>query len=96
MVKKTYFKDSFVFATVTCPHRRPVRTLISNEKRNVEVLDGPNESKVVRWWYEDAEYEEDYQLILPSLDSGAIPLPDGTGVVSGGFPVQLYFYEPAR
>ena len=90
------FQDLFTLQEVTCPHRYPAPSLVSAKQRNVEVLDGPNETKVVRWWYKDAEYEEDYQLILPSLDSGAIPLPDGTGVVSGGFPVQLYFYEPAR
>ena len=96
MSKKTYFKDSFVFRTVTCSHRRPVRSLISSKQRNVEVIEGPNETKVIRWWYDDAEYEEEYKLILPSLDPGAIPLSDGTGVTSGGFPVSLYFYEPAR
>ena len=95
MAKKTCFKDGFVLPKVTRSHRYPVPSLISSEQRNVEVLDCTDGVKIVRWWYEDDKYSEEYKLQLP-LDSSSVPQSDGSGVTANGFDVVFDFYEPAR
>ena len=95
MTKKTCFKDRFVLPKVTRSHRYPVPSFISDKQRNVEVLELSDSETIVRWWYNDADYSEEYTLQL-ALDAGCVPKADGSGVTSNGFKVSLNFYEPAR
>ncbi len=92
------YKDAFDAVKVGGPRCYKVPSQISAKERQVEVISQEDGTSLVRWHYEDGAYSEEYTL-RTNLDAGAVPKPDGTGVVVGGHPVTLEFYKrvsPAR
>lgn len=91
------YKDAFDLSAK--PLGRPltydVPSQIKAAQRQVEVLPAENGLSVILWRYEDDVYQEEYTLRI-RLDEGAVPQPDGTGVVSNGHAVTLRFYERVK
>ena len=95
---RTSNKDAFDATKVGGPRTYKVPSQISDKERQVEVISQEDGSSLVRWYFEDGAYSEEYTL-RTKLDAGAVPKPDGTGVMVGGFPITLKFYKrvsPAR
>lgn len=88
------YKDTFRAdrTVVTCARRYNVPSQVTAKERQVEVLLAEDGVSIVRWWYQDGNYEEEYTLRV-RLDQGSVPRPDGTGVFSNGCPVVLHFYK---
>lgn len=88
------YKDAFNAAgrQLTGPIRYNVPSQVSAHKRQVEVLPAEDGVSIVRWWYQDGGYEEEYMLRV-RLDEGSVPQSDGSGVFSNGHQVRLEFYE---
>ena len=86
------YKDAFDAVKVGGPRCYKVPSQISAKERQVEVISQEDGTSLVRWHYEDGAYSEEYTL-RTNLDAGAVPKPDGTGVVVEGFPITLEFYK---
>ena len=89
---RTSYKDAFDATKVGGPRTYKVPSQISAKERKVEVISQEDGTSLVRWYYEDGGYSEEYTL-RTNLDTGAVPKPDGTGVVVEGFPITLEFYK---
>ncbi len=88
------YKDAFNAArrTLTGPIRYNVPSQITARERQVEILPAEDGVSIVRWWYQDGGYEEEYRLRV-RLDQGSVPQSDGSGVFSNGHQVRLEFYK---
>ena len=89
---RTSYKDAFDATKVGGPRTYKVPSQISAKERKVEVISQEDGTSLVRWYYEDGGYSEEYTL-RTNLDASAVPKPDGTGVVVEGFPITLEFYK---
>ena len=77
---------------VRCPLCYTVPSQITDQEREVSITPQEDGSSLVCWSYDSTDYAEKYTFHV-FLDIGAVPKPDGTGMIVNGFPITLKFYK---